>query len=1216
MNWGYVEPSGEPQLTLNYTKSLSDFLTNFCFTKGISFKSDKMYTHIVPALLDRVWSRDNSKGRTFWEIGNMGCVMPDAEALTPEGWMNLAQLRAHPDLPIATVHPETGDFAWQRMTRLNSYWYAGELHTWDGQNVQQAVTPDHDMWVRENKPYVRADGTTADPGWIKRKAGGLAALRSHGQSKLVRGGADRFHGTVPDVVIAGTREKPQYRFADLADMAEFIGWYLSEGHAEDSGRVSIAQSPTANRLNHARIVTLLTRMGFSVSVSQNNIRFSHVGVARWLREEFGELGKNKKIPGWAKEMPTELLLCMLESMRLGDGSQKLTPRGSWRYSTTSGRLADDTQELAAKVGWSSFRRLERRPNPKHNDIYRVHLSPVGEHQLLNYSSRQYEGEVWCPSVPNSLWIMRYNGAVSVTGNSIFGDVFVKVTYEPGWTDPLGFRQPPRVRIIPLNPSFCFPRWHPHDKERLEEFKLKYRFWSCVDSQTEALTRHGWKRYCDLTETDELLALHPGTDEISWQPVQSVQVHHDYPGHMVRWNVSGVDALTTPNHRWLAERQHGHGIGGVPGKEHVSDTLRYEREIVRTEFGIDGDAPVADLRKGSRVIVSGGVPMAFASAPKWSDELVETVGWYVTEGLDHWNQTGFHTIRLAQSARKNPGNVSELRRLMRYWQAEGATFNERKQKPDGVIEWYLGKGVNAVLETAAPGKQLTPEFLCSLTYSQARMLREVLIDGDGYRGTPSHRTIRWTQLDEGRRDGYQMLCAMLGIRSATTNCGEKIQEYQRPYVNAETIGQHAYRVQNEDGIVWCPVVDGGIWCARRNGSTYWTGNTAPDGTRLTNTYVEIITDTTIREYVNDELISERENPVGIIPVVHIANAPAQGSPWGLSDIWEILGTNREFNEKATEVSDIINYHANPITVITGGKAPAMDVGPNKVWGVDNENAKVYNLENNFQGLQAAVGYLQMLKTYMFEAMGVPEGALGQEQAISNTSGVALSIQFMPTMQKFNQKNITYGEGFKSVCGLALRTLFIFEPECLLYDPETDGIIQPGQPEIADRSDPVLYDVDVDWAPPLPVDILIKLEEIQLKLALRLESRKGALKDLGEEFPDEKLLELAQELIEDAKDQAAIDLIKAHVAAVLAELTGMVPEGAEPVDQDPVKNADGTTSPPPKPPAMQQAAGISLPALDISALTGSDDTRNIMAEIVTRAYGYKQQARRDIDKSAVQ
>ena len=400
--------------------------------------------------------------------------------------------------------------------------------------------------------------------------------------------------------------------------------------------------------------------------------------------------------------------------------------------------------------------------------------------------------------------------------------------------------------------------------------------------------------------------------------------------------------------------------------------------------------------------------------------------------------------------------------------------------------------------------------------------------------------------------------------------------------------------------------------------FWS--TAPDGTRVTNTYVELLTDLTIREYVNDELISERPNPVGCIPIVHIQNAPAQGSAWGLSDIWEILGTNREYNEKMTEISDIINYHANPITVITGGKAPALDVGPNKIWGVDNDSAKVYNLENNFAGLQAAIGYVDLLKTYMFEATGVPINALGQEQAISNTSGVALSIQFMPTMMKTSLKQITYGQGLKSICALALRTLFIFEPETMAYNPETDGIIQPGQPEILDRSDPNVYDIDVDWVAPLPVDVLIKLEEIQLKLGLRLESRKGALADLGEEFPDEKLLELAQELIEDTKDQAAIDMIKAQVAAVLMELTGTVPDnGVQPVPPQQETDAEGNPKPAPPSPAAAQAQGINLPKPNFAEMIGGDPrtgSRNIIADIVTRAYGYKQQARRDIDKKPMQ
>ena len=71
---------------------------------------------------------------------------------------------------------------------------------------------------------------------------------------------------------------------------------------------------------------------------------------------------------------------------------------------------------------------------------------------------------------------------------VTGDAFIKVAYEEPYQDNAGNFHPGRVRILPLNPSFCFPEFHPHDKERFLRFKLKYRFWGCVDPETEALTK--------------------------------------------------------------------------------------------------------------------------------------------------------------------------------------------------------------------------------------------------------------------------------------------------------------------------------------------------------------------------------------------------------------------------------------------------------------------------------------------------------------------------------------------------------------------------------------------------------------------------------------------------------------------------------------------------------------------------------------------------------
>src|SRR5215469_18003164 len=66
--------------------------------------------------------------------------------------------------------------------------------------------------------------------------------------------------------------------------------------------------------------------------------------------------------------------------------------------------------------------------------------------------------------------------------------------------------------------------------------------------------------------------------------------------------------------------------------------------------------------------------------------------------------------------------------------------------------------------------------------------------------------------------------------------------------------------------------------------FW--GTTQEGTRQVFTYTELLTEERIEEYVNDELIDARENPLGEIPIVHISNLPIASSPWGMPDIQDV------------------------------------------------------------------------------------------------------------------------------------------------------------------------------------------------------------------------------------------------------------------------------------------------------------------------------------------
>jgi hypothetical protein len=373
--------------------------------------------------------------------------------------------------------------------------------------------------------------------------------------------------------------------------------------------------------------------------------------------------------------------------------------------------------------------------------------------------------------------------------------------------------------------------------------------------------------------------------------------------------------------------------------------------------------------------------------------------------------------------------------------------------------------------------------------------------------------------------------------------------------------------------------------------FW--GTSAEGTRQVFTYTELLTDDAIEEYVNDELLDSRPNPLGTIPVVHIANLPASGSPWGLSDIQDIIALNREYNEKATEISDILNYHAAPVTVLIGAKASQLEKGAKKVWAIPNKDASIQNL-----GL-TPMQYLEMIKRSMHEITGVPETALGQVQPISNTSGVALAIQYQPMMNRYNLKKIQYGQGIANINKYVMLTLAVKEPESLQWDPNTDVPLREGQLAILDPMDPITYQSTVHWPPPLPIDPLVILNEIQLKMGLGLESAKGALRALGEEFPDEKIQEIFAERMDDAKMQGALQLLSSQIASTITEITGIIPEiGGDP-EQAPASE-DGST------PAPGGPSPVSAPA-SMTAMN-PQDVQNLMTELVTQAYGTKLPGRR--------
>jgi hypothetical protein len=174
---------------------------------------------------------------------------------------------------------------------------------------------------------------------------------------------------------------------------------------------------------------------------------------------------------------------------------------------------------------------------------------------------------------------------------------------------------------------------------------------------------------------------------------------------------------------------------------------------------------------------------------------------------------------------------------------------------------------------------------------------------------------------------------------------------------------------------------------------------------------------------------------------------------------------------------------------------------------------------------------------------------------------------------------------------------------MWNPSVDEELKEGQVEVLDPYDPITYQTTAHWPPPLPMDELVALNEIQLKMALGLDSKRGALRELGYEFPDEKMAEIFQELIDDAVEQGAIDMLKTQIASMVMQATGMMPQSMAPDGGDEgggeVASAGG---------ADVNSAGGAPAGVPFDGLPGGGDVQRLMEQLLTKAYGTKLAQRR--------
>lgn len=364
-----------------------------------------------------------SIGEKLSEVSGRICFDPKTELLTRGGWVRLDDLQR--GIEVATFSRDTERMEFQEPTDYIQKTYHGKMYRVFSSKVSLFVTPDHEIFVTSLRGGA----------WILKKAVDLKGTGYKVLRHALYEGSDPEPIVIPDRVYQqptnnkfGSRSVATRTIKgllidlhQLEAWAELLGYYISEGSLnfpKGSGATVAIYQKTRNT---EQIIKSGEGCGIEVRVAhvdkRNDVAQLRVGgsfLAYYLRQ-FGRGSKKLRIPDYVFDWPIKLREIFLDAMMFGDGHTRWN--GVRIYNTSSKRLADDVQRLIMSLGRpANINRSECETCTMYRVRETAHReSSVNHHKAVD-KWVQYDGQVYCVSVPNRILITRRDDKIVLAGN--------------------------------------------------------------------------------------------------------------------------------------------------------------------------------------------------------------------------------------------------------------------------------------------------------------------------------------------------------------------------------------------------------------------------------------------------------------------------------------------------------------------------------------------------------------------------------------------------------------------------------------------------------------------------------------------------------------------------------------------------------------------------------------------------------------------------------
>jgi len=245
---------------------------------------------------------------------------------------------------------------------------------------------------------------------------------------------------------------------------------------------------------------------------------------------------------------------------------------------------------------------------------------------------------------------------------------------------------------------------------------------------------------------------------------------------------------------------------------------------------------------------------------------------------------------------------------------------------------------------------------------------------------------------------------------------------------------------------------------------------------TATIVEVWTTWDFELYLNNVLQEKKPNPYGFIPFIIYPNLREPKKFWGISDLTQIVESQRELNRAMSQLSRILELSGNPIAVLENvEESEDIAVRPGAVWNLP-EDAKAYLLDLlQGGGVQLHIDYINLLYRTLHDISESPRAAFGGVER--DISGVAMELELHPLLQKVRRKRLIRAAVYNKRNEMVLKLLE-------RYQGESFGTNR----------------LRVVWGPVLPQDITRLVANEQALVQTGIHSRRRAMDELGVKDPE--------------------------------------------------------------------------------------------------------------------